>query len=110
MSQILTMKHTMTEARDCRIEWDADFDKMTLNLRVDFISPALLLDFLRILPLKDDRFAKAGIVGAVSISKHFNVFLELSTGAVFKLLSYQSLIAKHPEIELYELEEKGAAK
>ena len=103
MTRTVTIKHTMTDARDCRIEWDVDFDNMTLTLRVDFISPALLLDFLHKLPRSDDRFNEAGIVGAVCISKRFDVRLELSTGAVFKLRSYQSPIGTQPEIELFQL-------
>lgn len=106
----ITLKHMMTDARDCRIQWEVDFGRMTLTLHADFISPELLLLFLHTLPRSDDRFTKAGIIGAVCISERFDVRLELPTGTIFKLYSYQSPIGKQPEIELFEHEEKGVAR
>lgn len=110
MMNAVTMKHTMADARDCRIDWDVDFEKMEMIMHVGFISPALLLDFLSSRHHHDDRFKKADIVGPVEICKSFNVCIELPTGTRFKLRSYQSPIGKQPEIELFELEEKGAAR
>ena len=107
MSRTITVKHMMTDARDCKIEWDADFDKMTLSIRAGFISPDLLIHFLHILPEKDERFASAsGIPAAVAICKRFDVSLELPSGAKFKMKSYVPPLARSPEIELFEIEKK----
>lgn len=107
MSQTITMKHLMADARDCKIEWNADFDKMTLSMRAGFISPELLLNFLHILPGKEERFATAAdIPAAVAICKRFDVSLELPSGAKFKMKSYVPPLATSPEIELFEIEKK----
>lgn len=77
----ILLKHSMTEARDCRFEWKADFGKMEMLLYVSFISPALLLDFLASLHQSDDRFDKTGITSAIQISNRFNIQLCVDHGA-----------------------------
>lgn len=106
MSQTITMKHMMADARDCTIEWEADFDKMALHIRAGFISPELLLGFLRILAETDDRFAKTKIIGALEICKRFDVCLCLPSGATFNLKSYLPPLTTEPEFELFEVEKK----
>ena len=106
--QQMTLKHTMTEARDCVLQWNADFAKMTLTLRADFISPLLLLYFLWSLNEADERFEKTKIIGAIAITSRFTVRLELPSGTAFRLRAYQpfsiSETRKEPlELELFEL-------
>lgn len=103
MSRTITMKHMMTDARDCTIGCDVDFDKMKLTMRAAFISPKLLLSFLSILSDEDELFAKAGILGAVAICKQFDVRLELPSGTKFKLKSYLPPLSDSPQLELFEI-------
>lgn len=74
MNKIL-LKHSMTDALDCTLDWEADFEKMKMVFFVTFISPELLLDFLMALPDRDGRFAKIGITNALQISNRFNIKL-----------------------------------
>lgn len=74
MNKII-LKHSMTDARDCTLDWEADFGKMEMTLYVTFISPGLLLNFLGSLPSRDDRFARIGIANALQISNRFNIKL-----------------------------------
>jgi hypothetical protein len=76
----ILLKHSMTDARDCRLEWSADFGKMAIFLYVPFISPALLLDFLFSLHRLDERFEKVGIKSAIAISNRFNINLCVEHG------------------------------
>lgn len=74
------VKHSMSEARDCTIEWKADFARMEILLYVSFISPVLLLDFLSGMARRDERFQKVGIVDALQISSRFNIKLCVAHG------------------------------
>lgn len=85
----IVIKSSATDGHDCEIQWEIDFARMTLSLQAGFISPTLLLEFMWQLPHKDDRLVRTGIVGAVQITKRFNVRLELPSGTTFKLLAYQ---------------------
>lgn len=73
------LKHLMTEAKDCELSWKADFGKMEILLYVSIISPALLLDFLTMLPKRDERFQLAGIMDAIQISARFNIQLVMQS-------------------------------
>lgn len=105
----IIMKHTCTHARDCAIEWIADFAKMTFTIKADFISPYLLLEFLSSIQHRDERFSKTGIVGAVQICEQFDVRLRMSFGTTFKMRAYLPFQfgAKPalPEIELFVMAE-----
>lgn len=85
----IVIKSSSTDVRDCEIQWEIDFAKMTLKLQAGFISPTLLLDFMWQLPHKDDRLVRTGIVGAVQITKRFDVRLTLPSGTTFKLFACQ---------------------
>lgn len=65
----------MTEAKDCELSWMSDFGKMEILLYSHIISPVLLLDFLMMLPRRDERFQQAGITDIVQISSRFNIKL-----------------------------------
>lgn len=67
------LKHTMADGRDCWLTWKSDFSKMELLLHVDFLSPALLVDFLEGLPRRDERFGAAFNLDLVKMSKSFNI-------------------------------------
>lgn len=99
-----TVKHTMTDARDCDFKWNTDFAKMTLVIRANFISPALLLHFLWSLPQDDERFEITGIVGAINITNRFNVRLELPGGTAFKIRAYQPFSLSDTRTEPLQLE------
>lgn len=75
----ILLKHSMTEARDCELSWKADFGTMELSLYANFVSPVLLLDFLAMLPRRDERFQHAGIVDAIQISARFDIKLILQS-------------------------------
>lgn len=74
MNKII-LKHSMTDAHDCTLDWEADFEEMEMVLYVTLISPVLLLGFLSSLPSRDERFAKIGITNALQISNRFNIKL-----------------------------------
>jgi len=103
----IVMKHTATDARNCEIEWNADFGKMKLTLQAGFISPRLLHDFLWQLPHKDDRFVRTSIIGAVQITSRFDTRLELPSGTTFKIHAYQPAPAgdapQEPQLEFFEV-------
>jgi hypothetical protein len=69
------LKHSMTEARDCELSWRVDFGAMEILLYAPIISPVLLLDFLTVLPRRDERFQQTGIVDAAQISTRFSIKL-----------------------------------
>lgn len=102
------MKHHCTDAKDCGISCNADFGKMTMTLCVDFISPYLLLCFLETLHNQMESFAKTEIIGAIKITKRFDVRLELPSGTAFRLRAYHPFtrVETHPEpieLEFFEL-------
>lgn len=69
------LKHSMTDAQDCELSWKADFGKMEILLYAQIISPVLLLDFLMMLPRRDERFQQAGITNVAQISSRFSITL-----------------------------------
>ena len=86
------VKSMISKARDCPVEWKADFARMEMLLYVPFISPALLLDFIWKLPGMDERFQKTGIVDPVHICSRFSVKLCVAHGdcdAWYKLWVYK---------------------
>lgn len=100
----IILKHSFTDAKDCPLEWEADFGKMIFTMRVDFISPYLLLIFLHSLHKYDDRFARTNIIGALAITKRFDVRLVLPSGTKYKLRAYETgLDSKSIELELFEV-------
>ncbi len=105
----IVIKHAASDTRDCEISWEVDFAKMKLTLQAGFISPTLLLDFLWQLPHKDDRFVRTSIVGAVHITKRFDVRLILTSGTTFKILAHQpaSDVRHEPLLELFEVSPKS---
>lgn len=110
-SQCILLKHSMSDGHDCTLQCDADFGKMVLTLRVNLISPALLLNFLWQLPHQDERFAKTGIVGPAQITHRFDTRLVLPSGVAFKVYAYQpfSISESRPEplqLEFLELLER----
>ncbi len=108
-SRIL-LKHSMADARDCLLAWKADFARMKITLQVDFISPALITDFLMALPRCDERFVKIGITEVIQISMRFNITLIVATEAGetrYQLRVYRLILPRdrsgRPEIELLPL-------
>ncbi len=106
------LKHMMADARDCMLAWKANFSDMEIVLRVDFISPALLVDFLQSLLRKevDERFSKAGVADVVDMSKRFNIKLCVtseSRDTWYRLSAYRPLAplgsSARTEIELLPL-------
>ena len=73
-------------------------------MRVNLISPWLLLHFFRFLHEGDERFAKTEIIGAVSITARFDVRLVLPSGATFKLRAYHPFAMKETIPKPIELE------
>ena len=69
------LKHSMTDAQDCELSWKADFGKMEILLYVSMISPVLLLDFLAMLPKRDERFQQTRIMDVTQISARFKIKL-----------------------------------
>lgn len=101
------VKHSGTDAKDCLLNWNADFAKMILTLSVDFISPWLLVSFLEHLHLSDERFEKTKIIGAITITSRFATRIILPSGTEFRVRAYQPFsvfnASKMPAIELFEL-------
>lgn len=97
-------KHGEGNGRDCPIEWETDFSKMEIQLRSEFISPALLIDCLRHIARADERFQIAGITDPIQISNRFNISLQIGGEMYFKLRVYQLKTGNEkldrPEIEL----------
>lgn len=101
------VKHMMADARDCWVAWKADFSRMEITLHVDFISPALLTDFLMALSRYDERFVKTELTEVVQISNRFNIKVIVATAAgefLYKLRAYRLIMPRdksgRPEIEL----------
>lgn len=76
----IILKHSFTEARDCRLSWRVDFGKMQIALLADFISPALILDFISSLR-DDERFQKTGLTHPLKIGSAFRITLTVSDSA-----------------------------
>jgi len=100
------IKHSMSEARDCSIEWKADFARMEILIYVSFISPALLLDFLMGMKRRDERFQKTGIVDALQISSLFNIKLCVAhdDGEVWYKLRVYKLCTLNEKLDRLEIE------
>ena len=90
------MKHSFTDARDCLIEWEADFAKMTLDLKVAFISPCLLLDFFKNLRRFDERFEKTGIIEPMQIDSRFKISLTVAE-QVYRVNLYMAYVGGSDE-------------
>lgn len=104
----ITLKHMGTDAKDCLLDWDADFAKMIFTLRADFLSPWLLLSFFWDLHHRDERFEKTKIIGAIAITSRFQTRLVLPSGTTFSVRAYQPFsmpeVRKEPiELEFFEL-------
>lgn len=95
-----------TDAKDCQLDWDADFAKMIFIMRSDLLSPWLLLSFFWDLHHRDERFEKTKIIGAIAITSMFKTRLVLPSGTTFEVRAYQpfSVGKKEPvELEFFEL-------
>jgi hypothetical protein len=88
--QIL-LKHMAADGRDMLISWRADFGRMTLDITAEnnSISVCLLICFLDSLHQTDDRFEKTKIIGALKITRQFNVVLRLKSGAAFSVWAFR---------------------
>lgn len=99
------MPHSLTDAHDLRIVWYADFAKMTLTMKCDFISPRLIIDFLEYLHEHDETFVKIGIIGAIEITKRFKVRLDLPrSNILFDVHAYRLFSLKENAVPDQELE------
>lgn len=72
------VKHSFTDAKDCEFDWEINFAKMTLDIRADFISPALLLSLLESLHSFEANLQRVFITGALAITRRFKVRLEVN--------------------------------
>lgn len=105
MNKII-LKHIGTDAKDCQLDWDADFAKMIFIMRSDILNPWLLLSFFGDLHRRDERFEKTKIIGAIAITSMFKTRLVLPSGTTFEVRAYQpfSVGKKEPiELEFFEL-------
>ncbi len=96
LSEVL-VKDMVGVHRDCPIKWRADFARMEIDIRVDFIAPSALISFLEGLPRYDERFLKTNITGAVRICNRFKVALWVAYGDTE--IRYR-LTARQPEMEI----------
>ena len=103
----ILLKHSMSDGRDCALEWGVDFSKMQIQLYAPFISPSLLLDFICRLPHLDERFTQTEITNPIQIAARFQIRLNVSHGDssvwfslnVFKLQTHSEKLDRL-EIEL----------
>ncbi len=75
------VKQMIPDARDCMIDWTADFEKKEILLCTNIISPQLLQCFLENLLRKDERFRELGITDIVQICRTFAVRLCVMHGS-----------------------------
>lgn len=108
------MKQMLSDRRDCRITWGVDFASMDLLVHVDFISPALLIQFLARLSHDDERFHKTGIIDVVQICHRFTVKVYVSHGekeVCYRLKAYRPDMPGYSradiEIELTAYRDEG---
>lgn len=101
-------KHSMSDGRDCGIEWMSDFAKMEILLYVPFLSPTHLLDCLSHMARRDERFEQTGITSALQINSRFNIKVCVSHGdgeVWFRLRVYKLCTGNENqdrlEVELY---------
>lgn len=97
------MKRMMSDRRDCVIKWQADFSTMVLSLHVDFLAPALLVDFLARLPHSDDRFQRTGITDVIQICDRFTVVVRVMHGkkeSCYRLRLYRPEMTNDPRAQL----------
>jgi hypothetical protein len=103
----ILLKHSMSDGRDCALEWTVDFSKMMILLYAPFISPSLLLDFIYRLPHLDERFTQTEITNPIQIASRFQIRLNVTHGEscvwyalnVFKLQTHSEKLDRL-EIEL----------
>jgi hypothetical protein len=108
MMNKMIMKHMFTRAKDCEIDYELDFAKKTLELRSDFISPALLVSFLSGMHRRDDRLIEIGVEGAIEITSRLATTLCVD-GVKYRLRAYEaSAVINKPtiEIELFPIKER----
>lgn len=106
----ILLKHMMADGRDCWLAWTTDFSKRELLLHVDFLSPALLVDFLENLPRIDKRFGSVRNLDLVKMSKSFNIKVIVTNEGhevPYKLNAYRRMvlnkIADQTQIDLQPL-------
>lgn len=96
------VKQMIPDARDCIIDWKADFERKEILLCTNIISPQLLQCFLENLLRKDERFRELGITDIVQIFRRFAVRLCVMHGSWevwYTLSAYRDdLLAGPPRI------------
>jgi hypothetical protein len=108
MMNKIIMKHMFTRAKDCEIDYELDFAKKTLDMQSDFISSALIVNFLSRMHRDDDRLVEMGIEGAIQFTDRFATTLCVE-GVKYRLRAYEaSAVINKPtiEIELFPVKER----
>lgn len=102
-------KHSLSEGRDCSIEWMADFAKMEIQLYAPFISTALLIDCLLHMAKSDERFQQTGITDLMHMSNRFNIKLsvEHDDGEAWYKLRVYKLYTGNEKLDRLEIELTG---
>jgi hypothetical protein len=102
MDNKMIVKHMAGEGRNMSLNWTADFGKMKLDIVVQhgLISTSLLKSFLDGLHWHDDRFEKTKIIGALRITREFQVTIRLSPTVEFKVFAYQPEYPDNASVEL----------
>lgn len=102
LDEAMIVKHMAADGRDMYVSWYADFGKMKLDITVEsgLISTSLLKCFLDGLHQQDERFEKTKIVGALRITREFQVTLILSPSVKFDVQAYRPNYPDHAPVEL----------
>lgn len=102
MNNKMIVKHMAADGRNIHLNWTADFCKMKLDIVVQhgLISTSLLKIFLDGLHWHDDRFEKTKIIGALRITREFQVTMRLSPTVEFNIFAYQPEYPDNAPVEL----------
>ncbi len=87
MNKII-LKHSFTDARDCCLEYEIDFGTMTFVMKTDFVSPALLIDLLKVSHRYDERLEKTGINTIWKLFERFQVSIDID-GVLYQMSIYK---------------------
>lgn len=94
MMRSIYLKHMGTDARDCQCEWEIDFGKMTLLLKVDFLSPSLLLGFINGMHRYEENLSTVGITGAIAITSRFKTKIDVN-GVTYQIRAYKPGLSQY---------------
>jgi hypothetical protein len=108
-------KHSLSEWRDCFIEWAVDFGKMEIQLHASFISPALITECLWHMSRHDARFRLTSISNPLQMNRRFNISLCVDHGdcevryklMVYNFMSATELIVWKSSFPEYQTSGKG---